>query len=354
MVGSGAVAKGELGVLLAGLILLVATTPAAIGSVPSGVQSMTGIVPATAPPPGTLSASSPTWSLVHTGKLHPPPLAGSSMAYDPKDGYVVLFGGYSNPNGYGSGNVTNATWTYSAGVWTHLHLGVAPNPRAHASMAYDPAVGSLILFGGIGKTTCTPAGCSHREFNDTWAFVGGSWTQLRLASSPPARFGAGMAFNPKVKALILEAGITNGNASDTWTFSGGSWTQIARSCATHQPPWSQGVVSTYDRRDKVLVALTDYGPQYTFLFSKGCWTQYYSVAGPTPTGSLSFNPLLNVTVFFTGNSTWRYSAGVWGAGLASHSPPDISYEPIMAFDAADKCMLLFGAGSTNAQTWALR
>ncbi|HZY70130.1 MAG TPA: hypothetical protein VFF67_04025 [Thermoplasmata archaeon] len=292
--------------------------------------------------------------MVRTGTVHPPPLAGSSMAFDPKDGYVVLFGGHSNPSAWGSANVTNATWTYSAGIWTRLHVGAAPRPRADASIAYDPLIGAVVLFGGVGKTTCTGRGCSTPEFNDTWTFVGGRWTLLRSATSPPARFGAGMTFDPKVQALILEAGITNGNASDTWRFSGGVWSHVAQNCTSVQPPWSRGVVSAYDRGDRVLVALTDYGPAYTFLFSKGCWTQYNSVASSTPPGALSFDPILNRTVFFTSNNTWSYAAGVWSSGLTTRSPTDRSYEPIMAFDAADRCMLLFGAGSTSAQTWVLK
>ena len=50
-------------------------------------------------------------------------------------------------------------------------------PASAASMAYDPATGNMILFGGANNSGF---------FGDTWTWDGTTWTQQSPANSPPA------------------------------------------------------------------------------------------------------------------------------------------------------------------------
>ena len=83
-------------------------------------------------------------------------------------------------------------------------------------MAFDPATGQLLLFGGfIGSP-------SDVYLSDTWAWTGTDWSQLSPTTSPPARGDAAMAFDPRLGRLVLFGG-RSGSAvgalfNDTWVW----------------------------------------------------------------------------------------------------------------------------------------
>ena len=146
------------------------------------------------------------------------------MAYDAADQYVVLFGGYNAS----TGNDYNDTWTYAHGKWTQLNTSTAPSPRRGAAMAYDEADGYLLLFGGIDVFNL----CC---FQDTWSFKAGKWTDLTSNSSnatntPAARYLSGLAYDVADHYVVLYGGTTAlGCASalnDTWKFTAGNWTLL--------------------------------------------------------------------------------------------------------------------------------
>ena len=159
--------------------------------------------------------------------------SASVTSFDQATGEVMLFGGLDDS---GEGNL-NDTWAWNGTTWTQAadagDAGCtdtctdAPPPRAASSMAYDPASGQLILFGG-GQG-------AGSYMNDTWAWNGSTWTQVDDATdpactdtctgSPSARTGAVMAFDPTLGKLVLFGGITGTN--DTWTWDGSGWTQVA-------------------------------------------------------------------------------------------------------------------------------
>jgi hypothetical protein len=45
------------------------------------------------------------------------------------------------------------TWTWDGSTWTQQHPVPSPSARTDASMAYDAATGTVVLFGGGGKTS---------------------------------------------------------------------------------------------------------------------------------------------------------------------------------------------------------
>jgi hypothetical protein len=78
-----------------------------------------------------------------------------------------------------------------------------------ASAAFDPGLQGVVLFGGG----------SGVDQNTTWLWdqVGATWIQLSTQQSPPAREGAGLAYDVALYRVILFNGQdSNGNFNDTW------------------------------------------------------------------------------------------------------------------------------------------
>ncbi len=239
------------------------------------------------------------------GRSDPPASRyGAGMAYDAKDGYVVLFGGYTLKS------YLSDTWKFSGGVWTKLTPSVHPSARFDPVMTYDAADGYVVLFGGYNGTT---------SLNDTWTFSAGQWTERSPVTHPSARFAASFAFDPADNYTVLFGGatITSGTNKfdfDTWRFSGGAWTELH--LGTH--PSARGTSGlAYDAADGYLV-----------LFG-GC-------------GSL---------IGFCGHpdrDTWKFVGGHW-TNISSPGP-SARGAPAMTYDAADGYLLLFG-GANNSTTF---
>ncbi|HLI33045.1 MAG TPA: kelch repeat-containing protein [Solirubrobacteraceae bacterium] len=101
----------------------------------------------------------------------------ASMAYDPATGKMVLFGGYTGTS------ESNETWTYNGSTWEQQTITTSPSGRVSASMAYDPAAGEMVLFGGRAEIS---------ESNETYLLAPFVKSAPTLATSAPAaiRLGA--------------------------------------------------------------------------------------------------------------------------------------------------------------------
>ena len=150
-----------------------------------------------------------------------------SMAYDPGMGHVVLFGGQTyTGNMYTAGQFIclNDTWSYNSGnrTWTNQTTALAPPPRHSQCMCYDPASGLIILFGGRNDT---------RILQDTWTYdpYTNIWSERHPAIKPPALYGAVMAEDPINGSVILFGGqgLTS-MSNDTWSYNAtrDEWTRI--------------------------------------------------------------------------------------------------------------------------------
>ncbi|MCI4319168.1 MAG: PKD domain-containing protein [Thermoplasmata archaeon] len=135
------------------------------------------------------------------------------MAYDPIDQEVILFGGSNR-------SVTfNDTWAYAGGSWTQLHPSSAPPADALGTLTFDAADGYLVLFGGGSGTTLLPS---------TWTFSGGRWAQVLSTAPPQGRFQAGADYDPELGGIVLFGGNGDyGVYSDLWLFSRGGWSELA-------------------------------------------------------------------------------------------------------------------------------
>ncbi|MCI4345186.1 MAG: hypothetical protein L3K07_00300 [Thermoplasmata archaeon] len=163
----------------------------------------------------TWSFRNGTWTQL-SPSLHPLPRVFQAMAYDPLDGYVLLFGGYNGSAVYGD------TWAFSHGQWTNISPLSSPSVRYGSSLTYDAADGEMLLYGGLNV--------SGAPLSETWAFAHGSWNQLSPATNPGPLIIPTMVYDAADGYVLMEGGSHNnsdlGVTGACWRFSGGVWTQL--------------------------------------------------------------------------------------------------------------------------------
>jgi hypothetical protein len=161
-----------------------------------------------------------SWTQMHPAHS-PSPRSDAAIAFDAKTGQVVLFGGMSAE---GNTPLLADTWIWDGTDWMQQHPVSSPPARDFASMAYDAATGQLVLFGGVRIAGLPPA-----PLNDTWTWNGADWTQQHPATVPPSRVQASMAYDEANHTLVLFGGLHVGNGvnqlQDTWTWNGVNWIQ---------------------------------------------------------------------------------------------------------------------------------
>ena len=156
------------------------------------------------------------WTQLFPGNI-PTGRASTSMVYDAATGNVVMFGGLDT-NGAALGD----TWIWNGTNWNQASPTNHPSARNSYAMAYDAAHSQVVLFGGQDG--------SLNSLNDTWTWNGTNWTsQSPSAPLPGIRNLAGMAYDPAQGNVVLFGGRSSGSnyLSDTWIWNGTNWTQAS-------------------------------------------------------------------------------------------------------------------------------
>jgi hypothetical protein len=165
------------------------------------------------PAPTASTGTSPSATAVPSS---PPPTpvpaiavlgSGFAAAYDAQSHQLVAFGGVDNGD---------QTWVWEGRRWRLARPSVVPPGRFGAALAYDPRAGVLLLFGG----RLVPG----QVVDDTWAWDGATWRLLDdgASASPPAGEGAVMAWDATTEQMVL---VTTGAdpGAQTWTWNGSRW-----------------------------------------------------------------------------------------------------------------------------------
>ncbi len=310
------------------------------------------------------------WNLVEPGgypPTSPPARFALSLTDDPHDRFVLLFGGLSEPQ-HDAPSLADA-WAYRGSIWANLTENPSPPPRSSAAMTYDVKDGYVLLFGGY-----TASG----PLSDTWKFAAGVWLELTPPQSPPARYGASMAYdsNGEDQFVVLFGGMSGAGAlGDTWSFVKGEWTNLTPELpnVSNSPSPRTGAAMTYDPEPKI-ASIVLFGGQGlagtlsdTWRFLDGTWTR--DQAGGSPPGRtnasfafdgsmgddycLLFGGLNGTTVL---GDSWEFTAsGTWSP-LEAGTAPEPRSGASLVYDSVDGYLVLFGGTRGTAHfgdTWTL-
>ena len=126
--------------------------------------------------------------------------------------------------------------------WQRQSPATSPPARFGACMAYDAVRGDVVLVGGGSRAT---------GFADTWTWNGSNWIERTSSERPPFVLYAHMAFDPTRRVVVLWGGIGHGGAylTDTWTWDGTDWTKQAPATS---PPGRDAAMMEWDGSKIVL------------------------------------------------------------------------------------------------------
>lgn len=162
---------------------------------------------------------------VRTSVALPPSRVDAQAVWDSARSVVVMYGG-SPPAG---GAPLRDTWEWdgAAGTWTQRSIGVAPDARSLAGMAFDAGRQRVVLFGGlVGQVQ------GGTYLADTWEYDGATWSS-KATTGPSARMGGALAFDAERAKVVLFGGSGADGAAlaDLWDWDGVTWKQRALGAA---------------------------------------------------------------------------------------------------------------------------
>ena len=253
--------------------------------------------------------------------------AANFVTYDGATDQVVLFGGLE------ADSRLNDTWTWDGTTWTQVADAATPaarrpaptaRRRAALSMAYDPASGQLVLFGGDAEVEPERHLDVERHLVDPGGRQRRPRLHDRLHREPPARSGAALAYDPAIGKLVLFGGL--GLFNDTWTWDGTSWAQLADSgdpgctnACTDSPPPSVAPSMAYDEPSSQLILFggEDYNSNATWNFDGTSWTQLNSGPDMGCTDTCSGSPIARSGAGMEYDPAWAN----WSCSAASTATP---------------------------------
>ena len=290
----------------------------------------------------------------------PPPRSASAFAYDDATKQVVLFGGVK----YDSNDRMNDTWTWDGDSWTLQHPKTSPSPRSHAAMVYDPALHSLLLFGGtfagiFCRYESDPEVVPCRPSTDVWAWNGSDWKQLsaKFLATWMGFVGSGIAYDYPSRRVVAVGCCGTDTGIETWTWDGSTWKQ--------QPFQNVGCCFDFIFNDRVsgrLSAIANFQlsdgslDKYLLRWSGVVWVRGAQIVLPrTPKSpydswpaGYAYDAQRGEVVALGGGcpdspgmETWTFDGSTWNLMRPQHEPP-ARYQAYTTFDAARGTVVMFG------------
>jgi hypothetical protein len=260
-------------------------------------------------------------------------------------------------------------------VWKKIDVAKSPSSRANAAAAFNPSTGKTYVYGGNDVTAWS------NLLTDMWAWDGKTWTELTSPMTPPLRESSAMAYDPARGSLILYGGEFPSSSldpflDDTWEWTDtGKWTQLA-------PTTTPGGISAHSMvtdtaRDKILLfggLCTSYEPwSYTAIWNNIwewdgvalTWTKRtpmvsFQVPTRTTRPTITYDEARKKMFFFEGLGLWVDTSAYWewnpiSAGWSKRSsPPNDALETeVIAYDSVRRRHVLLMQDWLNSidATW---
>lgn len=258
----------------------------------------------------------------------------ATLATDPATGSLVLFGGTGD-------TLLDDTWVRAGGNWTRTQRDGGPGSRYGHEVVADLARNQLVLFGGWN---------GGAYVNDTWLRTANGWARIFPASSPGGRYLHAMAWDTARGRAVVYGGYANGNYADTWEWNGAGWVQVLQNSL---PGGRYGHAMAYAPDQSASVMFGGYSNgapvQDTWLWDGQAWTQASPPQRPSPRyhHRMVYDPIRRVVVLYGGWSgtahlgdTWEWSGTNWSQKATSG--PSARNGMAMAFDPQRGRIVLFG------------
>ncbi len=299
-----------------------------------------------------------------------PPLLSPPQRYDfamstSQNGNVLIFGGATVESGFA---YLNDTWVWDGSNWHDLSSqSNRPPVRGFATMAFDPVRNQVVMFGG--QSYFWPY-----TLDDTWVFNGNFWIKMNPGSgTPPARFGASMAYDERLQRIVLFGGhgYFKTYLDDSWGWNGSTWVELV---TRTRPTSIAGDLAYYPPGGyDVLFGGVDYGVLLTDTFYLGPfsilnaglpdWIDANKIdpnfGNPPSRGdaSMAYYPVGGKILLFGGSlfdlNTYSFN-GLWNVEHPPSHPPGLTGAR-MAYHSNTGRVVLFGGLNSNNQdsnqTW---
>jgi hypothetical protein len=210
-------------------------------------------------PNGNANWLNDTWSFAggawtHLRPGHSPPLLVNNnqpiCAYNPRVSGVLMWSGSDSISTW-----ANGTWKFANGTWTMLHPPSFPNlmdPGGESAMANDPQLNSMVMFGALNASSGGP-------IDPTWTFAHGTWTLLKPHYSPINRGDVTLAYDPTLRGVVVFGPHVTAKGPDlTFVFKAGTWTKVASTLEPRSIYGAYGIGLVYDAQSDRMLLLEGY------------------------------------------------------------------------------------------------
>ncbi len=300
------------------------------------------------------------WQYVDS-KVRPEYRLNATLAEDPASGTVLLFGGGT------SARECRNTWQLSRQQWTLIDP-VAPEPLMSPTAVTTP---DEVLVVGLTARHYAPSSAAPSQL---WHWRGSSWTR-ETGNGPPGRFHSQMAYYPPDGSVVMFSGGAGPLAvshvyEDTWVLAQGNWRQLSGS---ESPEGRVGGFMFWDEALEALVLLGGSNRVATvlndvWLFRSGHWSRVATEDGPAPSGHLpgwAFDRSQERVVRYGGvpehrgltvsSGVWVWERQRWHEDFIEDGPGAPRISPLLCYESATGGVVMHGGVSRDESrdTWRL-